>query len=379
MNNNGHNKFGFIAHPIDMKSVYGYMGKLGTIAKVLLKEHGVKKIIAGMKPYRLCSFPKIRSLTGSTISGDVMALPMLPIQIASMPEERALDMIEFAIGECEKLGARIVGLGGFASVVGNEGEVLSKRVNVPLTSGNTMTAVLALEGIYRAAYLMGISIKDSICAVIGATGDIGSICTKVLSKKVKKLNIAARNEKRLEEFAKVLRQYGKAEVEVFKYTKDAVKNADIILSATSAVTTVIDPMSLKPGAAVCDVSIPANIVKEVTRLRNDIFVFEGGIGRIAYPEDVKHEKIQTVLPYGGIFGCVAETMALSFEGRFELYSIGRGNITEETINEMKKMGDKHGITLSDFCCGDKFYTDEDIERIRNNAKSKAGEPYAVKK
>ncbi len=360
------NKFGFIAHPIDLTSFYDFLGPLGKIAKKLPRNM-VKYITSILPSYELCSYNNIRSSMGLSVSGIIAAVPLLPIQIASLPEERVLDLIETGIRKCVKEGAQIVGLGGFTSVVGNEGEVLSKRVSVPLTSGNALTASLTLEGIYKATFLMNLTLSDCTVAILGSTGDIGSICTKILSKKVNKLNIAARNEKRLQEFSAIITRCGGAKVEVFKYTKDAVKEADIILSATSSVSTIIEPEHLKPGCIVCDVSLPANIAKEVTNIRNDIFVFEGGLAKIEHPEDIKKSILRNVLPRNSIFGCAAETIALTFENKFEPYSIGRGNITEEKIEKIREIAVKHGIALSDFFCGDKFYTERDIDNIIQNA------------
>ena len=372
------NKFGFIAHPIDRASFYDFFGAWGKYAKKL-PERVVKNISKYIAPYELCSFDNIRSSKGISISGSVVAVQRLPIQIASSSEEQMLLLIEKCIKLCAKKGAQLIGLGGFTSVVGNEGEVLSRRTSVPLTSGNTLTASLALDGIFKASYLMNLALSDSTTAIIGATGDIGSICTKILSKKVKKLHIAARNEQRLQEFADMIKKYGNSTVDIFKYTKDAVKDADIILSATSAISTIIEPEYIKPGSIVCDVSLPANIAREVAKIRNDISVFEGGLAKIQYPEDIRNVRLNNILPKDSVFGCTAETMALTFEGRLEPYSIGRGNITEEKIFEIKNIATKHGITLSDFFCGYKFYTEQEIVGIRKNAERNIEKFYAAKR
>jgi predicted amino acid dehydrogenase len=362
------NRFGFIVHPIDRQTFYGHLGLLGRLMKILPKG-AADGITTSLSCRRLVSYDGIRFNKGS-IAGDIITLPILPIQFASLGEEKVLKLIEKGIRMCESSGAGIVGLGGFTSVVGNEGEALSKRVSVPLTSGNTLTASLALDGIYKAAHLMGTTLSDSTAAIIGATGDIGSICTKMLSRKVKKLNIAARNEKRLQEFADTVKSYGRADVEVFKYTKDAVRGADIVLSATSAVVTIIDPANLKPGAIVCDVAVPANIAREVALSRDDILVFEGGLAKLPYPKDIMNNIVLELLPQNSIYGCIAETMTLTLEGRFEPYSIGRGNITEKKLSDMKNMAEDNGIGLSDFFCGYKTFSDKDIENIRKNADRK---------
>ena len=371
------NKFAFVAHPIDLKSFYDFLGIWGNIAKRLPQDF-VKKITLKIPPFKLVTVEKIRSKENLRISGEAIVCPFLPIQMVSLGEEAVLERIVQAAKIGQRSGAGIIGLGGFASVIGNEGEEVSRRVDVAITSGNTYTAALALEGIFKASDLMGIVLDESTAAIIGATGDVGSICTKILSKKVKKLNLAARNEKRLDEFADSIREISGKPVEVFKYVKDAVRNADIILTATSAIATIIEPESIKPGAVVCDVAIPANIANEVAYKRNDILVFEGGLAKLPFPEDMEYKRLLGILPPKHIYGCLAETIALTFAGKFESYSIGRGNITEEKISEISDIAKRHGLGLSDFFCGYKFFTNEDIRQIKENALRKKGKAGVVK-
>jgi len=84
--------------------------------------------------------------------------------------------------------------------------------------------------------------------------------------------------------------------------------------------------------------------------------------------EIKDRIFNELMPAGSIYGCLAEGIALTFEGRFENYSIGRGNITEEKVGEISRIAKKHGLQLAEFFCGYKFYSDEDIETIKQNAK-----------
>jgi fatty aldehyde-generating acyl-ACP reductase len=372
------NKFGFVVHPIDSQTFYSCISPWGLLRRIISEEK-IKNFAAYLPPRELGVYKEIRSLREIAVSGNIIAIPLLPIQMVSMGEERVVSLIEKSIKYCEKKGASIVGLGGFASVIGNEGEVVLKRVNIPVTSGNTLTASLTLDGIYKAAYVMGASLADCTLAVVGATGDIGSICAKVLSKKVKKLNIAARNEKKLQEFTTILEKYGHAKVETFKYIRDAIYDADIVLTVASAISAIIDPFILKPGAILCDVAIPASIAKETASLRNDILVFEGGLAKIQYPNDMANAKMSLAMNVNSIYGCLAETITLSFEGRFEPFSIGRGNITEEKLSEIKEMAARNGITVSDFFYGNKFFKEEDIDNIKKNADRNREKTYAAQK
>jgi predicted amino acid dehydrogenase len=372
------NKFGFIVHPIDRRTFYACIEPLNLL-KFFCSENIIDNLAIKMPPRYLGAYKNIRSAREIIVGGDIVAMPILPSQMLNIGEERTVSLIEKCVKYCEKKGDKIVGLGGFASVIGNEGEVVSKRVSIPVTSGNTLTASLILDGIYKAAYLMGLNLSDSIVSIIGATGDIGSICAKILSKKVRKLNIAARNEKKLQDFANILVKYGNAKIEVFKYIKDAIQKADIILTAASSISAIIDPLLLKPGAILCDVAMPANIAKEIAISRDDILVFEGGLAKIPYPKDISNTKMSSAMNINGVYGCLAETITLTFECRFEPFSIGRGNITEEKLAEIKKMATNNGISVSDFFCGYKMFSERDIDNIRKNAERNKQRAYVAQR
>lgn len=361
------NSLGFIGHPIDFEHLYKMMGPISPLVRKI-PQFRVKEFLKHMAPFKISSVRNIRSSKDVLIDCHTIICPLLPEDMVGMDEEFVLKKITQAIRKAERLGAKIVTLGGFTSVIGNEGEDVSKRVNIAVTSGNTYTAALAVDGIVKAAYHMDLNLSDSTLAVIGATGDIGSICTKILAKRVKKVSIVARNEARLADFSNSLKQESGAEISIYKYTKDAIKDADIVLTVTSAISAIIKSEDLKPGSIVCDVAIPANIAKEVAKARDDVFVFEGGLAKLPYQSEIKDRTFNDLMPTGSIYGCLAEGVVLAFDGKFENYSIGRGRITEARVSEISRIAKKHGLQLADFFCGYRFYSDEDIEMIKRNAK-----------
>lgn len=371
-------KFAFIGHPIDLNHLYNLMGRWSFLAK-RLPRHILYNILMKIPPYKYYEIKEIRSPSGAAASGFVIICPLLPQQVALLDEKIVIDKVVRAVKLAEKLGAKMAILGGFTSIVGNEGEAVSGRVDIAVTSGNTYTACLAIKGIRKAAEKMGLDLRGSTLAVIGATGDIGSICTKILSKNVKKLNMVARNEKLLREFGDSISKTGNSMVEVFKRTKDAVKEADIILTVTSAISVLIEPEDLKPGAIVCDVAIPANVAKEIAGARDDILAFEGGLAKPHFMDDIRENEWRRATPPDSIFGCLSEGILLALDGRFENYSIGRGNITEAKIEEMFGIEKKHGFDVADFFCGRKLFAADDIRDIKKNAERNRGQVYAVKR
>ena len=71
-------------------------------------------------------------------------------------------------------------------------------------------------------------------------------------------------------------------------------------------------------------------------------------------------------PEGKAYACMAETMALALEGRFEDFTVGK-EITLERVQEITSIAEKHGFRLSGFRSFEKEVTQAQIEIIRKNA------------
>ncbi len=358
------NKVAFIAHPLNLSTLSVITG----IPKFFIDWVGknlVTKYLQEKKPFVFSRMNNLTSKTGDQIDFIAVACPLLPEQMATLGSEFVLNRVIESVRVAKEDGADIVVLGGFTSVVGNEGEEVAQAVDVAITSGNTYTAALAIKGILRASEIVGLDLKKARCAVIGATGDIGSACTRFFADKVGSMAIAARNETALSRFSEELSKKSGCTVNVYKKTSEAVKEADVIISATSALTTIIDSESLKPGAVVCDVAIPANIAREIARQRKDVLVFEGGLSSVPFNGKSKNKKWDILMPQNAIYGCLAEGLILGFENVKKNFSIGRGNISVENIEKISSWAAKHGFELSEFFCGEKFYSSEDIQFLRN--------------
>lgn len=363
-------KVAFIAHPLTVGMLATIVGFEPWFIK-LFDKNFVRQILKKTKPFIFLRFMDLVSKTGKKIDFIAVACPLLPDQMVTLDEEFVLQRIVDAVKVAKNDGAEIVSLGGFTSVIGNEGQKVAEAVDISVTSGNTFTASLAIRGIIEAAKAVRLDLDRAHCAVIGATGDIGSACTKFLAGRVRSMALGARNEKKMGKFADEISKFKKIDITIHKRTEDAIKNADVILSATSALTTIIDPLKLKAGAIVCDVALPANIAREVSRIRKDVLVFEGGLSKMYLNDQVKNKKWDALMPSNGIYGCLAEALLLGFENRKENYSIGRGNISQEKIKEILNIAEKHGYGLSNFFCGDKFYSQDDMSNfskiiVKNN-------------
>ena len=122
-------------------------------------------------------------------------------------------------------------------------------------------------------------------------------------------------------------------------------------------------MALKPGCVITDVARPLDLSAEDVAKRPDVLVVESG--EVQLPgEDVRMGDIG--LPDGVAFACLAETIVLALEGRFETFTVGR-NIEWEKVKEIYQLGLKHGMKLATISGVNGVYTDEDIDRVRTLA------------
>ena len=104
----------------------------------------------------------------------------------------------------KNLGAEIMGLGAFTKVVGDAGVTVAKHSPIPITTGNSYSASAALwaaaDAMKRMALIDIPNGKEKLIAksmVIGATGAIGSVSSKLLSMVFDEVILCGRNTEKL--------------------------------------------------------------------------------------------------------------------------------------------------------------------------------------
>ncbi|MCS7173297.1 MAG: shikimate dehydrogenase [Armatimonadetes bacterium] len=324
----------------------------------------VEEVFKLLPPMELSHITGIRSPVGSQAEGWLIGLPLTPRTLL----ESDLRFVYHRLIQCarlaERLGARILGLGAFTKVVGDAGVTVAANTRLAVTTGNSYTAATAIEGALRAADRMGISLSEARAAVVGATGAIGSVCARILARQVPSLVLVARNRKRLEALRERILGEAQVEVTVSMDPRTAVGDADIILAVTSAPRVLLEPDDLKPGAVVCDVARPRNVSQAVYQHRDDVLVIDGSV--IEVPGEAE---------FGFDFGypprtceaCMAETMILALEGRYESFSLGR-DLTVEQVQEIARLANKHGFRLAAFRRLERTLPEEEVDRIRDRAR-----------
>lgn len=177
--------FAFIIHPVDPKrDVSRKFPLLGR----MLNEKQIDFFSTFFPPVYISEIEGIRSdATGKEIKGWFVACPYTPTRMMELPEQAVYRKIIQTGRLSEKLGAQMLGLGAFTSVVGDAGITIAKKLDVPVTTGDSYTVIVAVEAIREAAAIMGISLKNASAVVVGATGAIGQVCADMLADDVDRL------------------------------------------------------------------------------------------------------------------------------------------------------------------------------------------------
>jgi predicted amino acid dehydrogenase len=354
--------FAFIIHPIDPKRdvsrKFPFLGRV-------LSERQIDFFSTFFPPVYISEIEGITSVaTGKQVQGWFIACPYTPRRMMELPVGTVYRKIVQTGHMAEKLGANILGLGAFTSVIGDAGVTIASRLDIPVTTGDSFTVSMAVQAIRDAACAMNINIRDATVAVVGATGAIGRVCADLLAAEAARLLLIARDEKKLEGLRDRLQVHARSEL-VASTKMDVLKEAQLILTVTSALHDVIHAEDLQAGSVVCDVARPRDVSAMVAAVRDDILVIDGGMVDVPGPVNF---HFNFGFPEGKAYACMAETIALALEGRFEDYTVGK-DITLERVQEIAAIAKKHGFRMSGFRSFEREVTEEQIEAVRRKARS----------
>ncbi len=353
--------FAFIIHPIQIKKdVKRKFPLLGTI----LPEPVINYASRYFPPLYISEITGITSQdTGKELKGWFLACPYTPPTMLALPVQTVYNKIIQTGHKAEKLGAKVLGLGAFTSVVGDAGVTIAEKLDIPVTTGDSYTVAIAVEALYEAGQQMGIDISQATVAVVGATGAIGKACSQLLARDVGKLILVGKRA----EATDAVRELCEGQQAQVCATTDinTIYEADLILTVTSAVEAVIDAQHLKAGAVVLDVARPRDVSRVVAKQRDDVLVIEGGM--VEVPGEQADFHFNFGFPERKAFACMAETMALAMEGRYEDYTVGR-DIEIERILEITEIATRHGFKLAGLRSFEHAVTPETIARVREKAK-----------
>jgi|TARA_B100000809_G_scaffold193024_1_gene191946 predicted amino acid dehydrogenase len=333
----------------------------------------LEKTIAYSPPLVYSKIEGIKSVDGTEAEGWIITIGGTPKQMMSRGPEFTYKRLIAASKLAKKLGAQIMGLGAFTKVIGDAGITVSKHSPIPITTGNSYSSSAALWAAADAMKRLGLVTilkgKEKLKAkslIVGATGAIGSVSSRLLAMVFDEIILCGRNEQKLAVLKRSINQENPETRIITTVDADShLPDADMVVTATSgAGKKILDITKVKPGCVITDVARPLDLKPEDVAKRPDVLYIESG--EIEVPVDGQLIMRDINLPKNVVFACMAETIVLALEGRFEEFTIGR-NIEWKKVKEIYKLGLKHGMKLAAISGVNGVYTKQDIDKIRELA------------
>ena len=310
--------------------------------------------------------PTIHSATGERVDGLILALPILPEEMALRGIRETAQDINRAVDLAASLGARIVGLGGHTAPYSRRGLSACGR-GPAITTGNALTAGMAVKAILAAADARHLRLSQACVAVVGARGSVGSLCARLLARERLRRLILVGNPSRPVKALQTLADELRTRLPAVEIANDisVLKDCQIILTATAAARPALEAASLAPGTIICDVAKPPDTSAAI-RARHDLFVFDGG--QVALPDPNTEFGVGNLnnLPPGVTLACLAETILLALSGETRNFGVGY-NVSLAEVDHMLALADRHGFHLALPRAVREYSPDQDLTTVMGAA------------
>lgn len=287
--------------------------------------------------------------------GYVVGIAITSANVMGWDKERVRKIILEAILYAQnELKCDLVMLGALTAPATAAGLWLREQseVKIKITTGNTYTAEIAIEGADKAMKLAGLQ-KDKIkMAIVGAAGVIGEAVTKHYNSLGFDLILI---ERELSRFKSLEPYLIKGKYVLSDKVSDII-NADIIITATSHPEALIVPEYLKKNAIVVDVAEPSDVVDDIEERRPDVISIDAG--RVKWDKvDIKYNL---GLPKHVGFACITEGMMQALENDNNDHI---GSVDMEHLKRTAIWGKKWDFPLADFTCFNKIIPLEKFKKV----------------
>jgi predicted amino acid dehydrogenase len=351
--------YALIIHPTSEESLYTYEPGLKNKPRPL-----IKKLVEWSSPFTAAEINGLNSHLGRTAKGALIMCPLLPEHIMTFPLKKVIKSVVETIEFTEKaLSPKLIGLTAYIAFSSIKSLGLAKVTSTPLTTGANYTLAMIPESILRAVDFMGMDLSQSYVLVVGATSNVGRYCIEILSYFVPGMFITAHNEDSLGILLSELPKEKRSKLHTSNDISSILDKVNIVIIATNRIPQGIDVNRFNPGTVVFDASYPRRIP---ARLRDDILVIDGVA--IKPPGNVNF-NFDFGLPAGLCYPCMAETIVLALEKKYENYSFGK-EFNAAKIKQILRLGAKHGFEISGLTSQEKAITNKEISEIKNNSRKK---------
>lgn len=342
----------FMIHPLTVEDLFQsprFRWARPLVDWGVLPQAWIERLAEAFHPMKVGELRGIQTTDGREIRCYLISVPLLPHQITGHPELATRKAIQGA-RLAQELGAEVVGLGAFWSVVGDKGKAVQEAVpEIQVTNGGAYTSGTvraAIPGILAHYSQSGRDLREITAAVVGANGVVAFGIARQIAPLVGKLILVGRNMERLEKSAESLRKNleRKGQTPHLVATTDisAIREADLIFTATSDPKAVIRPEHVKPGAWIYDEGVPPDVDEDVKKIPG-VRVIPGGVVR---PPGNMTGNLDLHFGQGAVPACLAETMILAAERAYDRKSLG-GETKSENIQFFVERAEALGFKVVD--------------------------------
>ncbi len=345
MNSNDIPKFAFIVHCRNTRELrlatarYRYALHRSLLPEKKLKQHCLESGYIE----DIFTFRRVASDDGLECRGKAYCLLMTPDQMIenqTVTTERIITAGKMA----EEWGARMLGLGAICAVVGARGVEVARGCSAAVTTGNSLTAYTSLKTYDMIMSRLDVDPAGHKVVLIGFPGSIILVIAKILNERgIDIILVSRRKTAFLKKFLGGFSSGTAASVEITQDIPSALRQGRIIFTATSA-GQLISQDSLQPGSIVFDIAQPKDVIHR-RPLRRDVLIVDTGLINLprATAERYRYSGCRT----NDIPSCLGETIALTFERRWENFSLGR-ELSLDKMYEIGGLAEQQGFVFNDF-------------------------------
>jgi acyl-phosphate glycerol 3-phosphate acyltransferase len=313
----------FMIHPMSIDDVwqvrrFRWLAPLRRMG--LVSDRMVRRLARFLRPMKVDDISPVIAADGRRARVYLIGVPLLPDQIRDEPAlavRRAVEAADLAAS----LGASVLGLGAYWSVVGNKGVDVQARASIAITNGGAYTAgtvKLAVPRVLDRLQARGVDPGRATAAVVGANGVVGFGICRAIVEHVGRLIMLGTDAERLARSRDLLaKRYPSAAIEA-TIDYDALRTVDVIFTATSAPEPVIYPRHVRPGCVLFDLGRPPDVHPSVADVPG-VEIIPGGVLRL--PGGARGH-LDLGYGEGLVPACLAETVILALDGQHERASLG---------------------------------------------------------
>jgi len=276
------------------------------------------QVLMEMKPVEIFA----RNILGGKIHFSTILIPLDSAELERLYRQgkrrKVIAKIQKAVDFAAQAGAKIISLGGYTSIMTSNGTLLVEPAQTKVITGNTLTAVVGVKRLLAEIENRPEFRQNNSLAIIGATGNIGSIIfEKLLALPFffGEVILFGRNLNRLKGLVGRFRGQNLLNNEVkIQLSTDfsELKRCNVIITATNTNDPIIFPHHLKKKSPVLisDISVPSAVAPDIAKMANITKIPFASC--ITLPEDPDF-VISSCLPRGTLFCCAAEAILCGLE------------------------------------------------------------------